>query len=60
MDKPFFIMLLNQRGTCAMPIVDEEGDVMFYASHDEAKEAMRGHVYAEAFGFEVFEMGNGL
>ena len=62
MDKPFFIMMYNQKGTVAMPITDSDNDdqVAFYATEEEALDAMDGHIYAEAFGFEIFEMGTGV
>lgn len=59
MSKDFFIMLRTQRGDKAMPIVDENEEVMFYESEEEAISAMKGHAYAEAFGFEIFELGTG-
>lgn len=58
MDKPYFVMMRNQDGESAEPLVDEDGDVMFWASRDEAYTAGAGHYFASAFGFEVHEMGN--
>ena len=55
----FFIMLYSQKGDKAMPIVDENDDVIFFGSMKEAVKAMKGNMYAEAFGFEVFELGTG-
>jgi hypothetical protein len=58
MSKDFFIMLRN--GDKAMPIVDENEEVMLYESKLEAIEAMKGHIYAEAYGYEIFELGTGF
>lgn len=58
MDKPFFVMMYNQKGDYAETIVDDNNETMFWHTKGEAEEAMRGHVYAEAFGFEVHEMGS--
>lgn len=60
MSKDFFVMLYKQNGDGAMPIVDENEDVMFYESEDEAIEAMTGHMSAEAFGYEIFKLGTGI
>lgn len=58
MNKPYFVMMYNQGGESAVPLVDEDGDVMFWPSHEEAHEAGVNHYFASAFGFEVHEMGN--
>lgn len=42
-----------------MPIVDDNDDVVLYETEQAAREAMMGHVYAQAFGFEIFERGTG-
>ena len=57
--KDFFIMLYNQKGDRAMPITDEDDNVVFFESLEAAKEAMKNNPYAEAFGFEIFELGTG-
>ena len=59
MEKPFFLMMFTQRGDHASPAVDDDGEVMFWHTKGEADEAMRGHIYAEAFGYEVHEIGAG-
>lgn len=59
MEKPFFIMMFNQRGDYASPATEDNGDVMLWHTAGEAEEAMRGHIYAEAFGYEVHKLGDG-
>jgi len=59
MDKPFFIMLNHQKRDFSFPIVDDNEEVMFFSTVDEAREVMKGHLFAEAFGFEIFERGTG-
>ena len=56
-NKPFFIMLYNPRGDGATPIVDDCDNVLFFSTAREARKEMVGHLYAEAHGFEVHEMG---
>ena len=60
MGKPYFIMLWLQNGEGGMPIVDENDNVMFYASEKEAQDDMKDHSYAQAYGFAIFEMGTGV
>lgn len=55
--KTFFIMLYNQRGDYADPIVNSDGEVVFWSTKNEAENAMRGHIYADDFGYEVHELG---
>ena len=62
MDKPFFIMMYNQKGTVAMPITDSDNDdqVAFYATEEEALDAAEAYGWSHIFGFEIFEMGTGV
>lgn len=56
MESRFFVMLYNQKGDYAEPMVNDDGEVYFWKTSNDAREAMRGHMYAEAFGFEVHGM----
>ena len=58
MNKPFFIMLYSPRRKLATPVVDDCNNVIFFSTAREARKEMVGHLYAEAHGFEVHEMGN--
>ena len=58
MDKPFFIMLYGTKRKLAAPVVDNCNNVMFFATAQEARKEMVGHLFAEAHGFEVHKMGN--
>lgn len=55
----FFVMINSQNRKFIMPIVDDNDDVVLYETEQAAREAMMGHVYAQAFGFEIFERGTG-
>lgn len=59
MDKPFFVMLNWQNGRGAMPLVEDNDDVAFYATLEEAREAAENHDACRAFGYEIFERGTG-
>jgi hypothetical protein len=64
MDKPFFIMLYNQKHTVAFPMTigGEEinyDDPIFFSTIEEARECAKDHAMAQAFGYEIFEIGMG-
>lgn len=62
MEKPFFIMIHNQRGTAVMPMTDAEKDdevAMFETVH-EATEAANNHDMCIAFGWDLFQAGCGI
>ena len=58
MHKPFFIMLYSPGRDKAWAVVDDFEDVLFFSTAQEARKKMVGHLYAEAYGFEVHKMGN--
>lgn len=60
MEKPFFVMMWNQAGDRIVPLTTGDDEIMQYASAEEAKADMSDHPFAQAMGFEVFEMGCGL
>ena len=51
-------MLYGPGNKLPMPVVDNCNNVLFFATAREARKEMVGHLYAEAHGFEVHEMGN--
>ena len=63
MRKPFFIMMYSQSGEMIMPLVedDESGNsqVLLFASQREAHNTARSQHYCQAFGYEIFCMGEG-
>lgn len=59
MEKPFFIMMYTQDGKLAMPITEENENVKFFASAQEARVCAFDHIYCKAFGFEIFNMNEG-
>ena len=58
MDKPYFVMVYDQDGESAQPLVDDNGAMRFWDSMTEACIAGHEHFYASRFGFEVHEMGH--
>ena len=58
MNKPYFVMMYDQDGESAQPLVDDNEKVMFWASMTEAFTVGHEHFYASQFGFEVHEMGH--
>ena len=58
-DKPFFVVLNTQDwGSCIM--ADPEGQVFWFATFEEARNAGYQTFFGEHFGFEVFCRGDGL
>jgi hypothetical protein len=55
----FFVMMNSQKGNYIMPLVDEDQEVALWPTLEEAKAAVKGNPYAEAFGYEIFERGTG-
>jgi hypothetical protein len=58
MERPFFIMLYNQNGEGAQPMLDEDDEVAFFATREEALDAGSASKYAQAIGYEIFDMDN--
>lgn len=52
----FFVMMYNQKGNTAMPIVNEDDEVMFYETEEIAREKMKNHPFASRFGYEIYEI----
>ena len=60
MDKPYFVMLYTQNGHGVAPLVDEKEEVCQFNSGADAFAAGQRNVMGAAFGFEVFEVGEGI
>lgn len=58
MEKSFFVMLYNQNGEYASPLIEDvdSDDVTFFESEEEAEEIMSNHPYGQAFGYKIFNM----
>ena len=63
MEKPFFVIMYSQDGQLAMPITTDDSygndEIAFWEMAREARAAMKDHPFAQAIGFEIFEMGTG-
>lgn len=60
MKKPYFIMLYNPSGEGASPMTDDEDfdEVAFFETEEEALDAGNKSKYAQAVGYEIFNMDN--
>ena len=60
MTNDFFVMIYHPNSRVnAMPLViDDDGQVAFYMTAEDAHEAARDNDLAKAYGYEVFELGN--
>ncbi len=61
MKKPYFIMMYNQKGDIAMPIVEgQDEEVKFFETKTAARKLADDHYFAPKFGYEIFSMDEGL
>ena len=56
-DGKWFVMMYSQSGDYVMPLVDDE-EVMLWDTEGEANDAARQNEYANAFGFQAYEVGS--
>jgi hypothetical protein len=60
MEKPYFIMMYNQKGNLAMPIIESDEFnnefVVFFKTMSEAKNLADNHYFCKAFGYKIFKM----
>lgn len=57
--RPFFVMLNTQNGG-QTPMIDPEGNMMFYPTHDDAVRAARNSWFGEQYGFTIYGPGDGI
>ena len=53
----WFVMMYSQKGTHVMPLVDDDDEVMLWETEGEANDAAKDNLYANAFGFQAYEVG---
>lgn len=53
----WFVMMYSQNGKHVMPLVDENDDVLLWDTEGAANDEAREHGYANAFGFQAYEVG---
>ena len=59
MDREFFVMLLNPKGSLFVPLLDDNDDLQMFEDERDAKAAAEATSYGRQFGFEVFCAGCG-
>lgn len=53
----WFVMMYSQNREHVMPLVDDNGDPTLWDTEDAANDAARDHPYANALGFQSYEVG---
>ena len=53
----WFVMMYSQSGEHVMPLVDENDDPMLWDTEGAANDAAKDNPYANAFGFQAYEVG---
>ena len=51
----WFVILRNQQGK-PVPFVEDDEQMATFESEEEARRALRGNLFAEKFGYEVYEL----
>jgi hypothetical protein len=59
MGNEYFVMLTTQDGGYT-PMMQDDDDIAQYATEQEARENAEQNMLAQAFGYEVFRIGDGL
>lgn len=60
MEKPYFVMLWNQKCTLLVPMTEENGELAMFLTEEEAFAAGKENHMGKHFGFDVFEAGCGI
>lgn len=53
----WFVMMYSQNGNFVMPLVDSDDEVMLWDTDGAANDAAKDNPYANAFGFQAYEVG---
>ena len=53
----WFVMMYSQNGNYVMPLVDDDNEVMLWDTEGAANDAAKDNPYANAFGFQAYEVG---
>ena len=53
----WFVMMYSQSGKHVLPLVDGNGDPELWDTEGDANDAAKDNPYANAFGFQAYEVG---
>jgi len=53
----WFVMMYSQNMEYVMPLVDDDGEVMLWKTEGAANDFARQHPYANAPGYQAYEVG---
>ena len=56
----FFVMMETQKGEKILPLVDDSGDPCLFDSEADARNCAHENPYCIAFGFVIYERGDGF
>jgi len=59
MKKPYFVMLRHPNGEYFLPLVDDDSEVVQFATADDAITGAQGSDLGHNVGFEVFDFSEG-
>ena len=53
----WFVMMYSQSGEHVLPLVDDDDNPMLWETEGAANDAARDNIFANAFGFQAYEVG---
>lgn len=53
----WFVMMYSQNGDYVMPLENDDGETELWETEGAANDAARDNPYANAFGFQAYEVG---
>ena len=58
-DKPYFVILNDLNDGSVMPLMENEYELAMFETELIARESALKNGIGDAYGFEIFELGNG-
>lgn len=59
MNKPYFVMLHNQKATTFVPLMNENNELLMFETYPKAEVAAENTLFGREFGYEIFKEGEG-
>ena len=60
MEKPFFVMLQHPNGEYFLPLVDDNNEIVQFATEESAREGAKSSWMGSEIGYEIFDFQQGL
>lgn len=60
MKKPYFVMLMHPNGQWFLPLTDDKGETVQFATKNEAHNGAKSSCLGSETGYEIFDFREGL